>query len=109
MKNDFIYLCHIRDAIMLIESFISQHERDVKTFHAVVRQLEIIGEASNRLPLDFRAQHTTIPWRKIIDMRNVLIHAYEGLSEETIWLIVTDRLPELKHQIQQLIIFTGQE
>jgi uncharacterized protein with HEPN domain len=78
LKRDLVYLRHIQDAISKIESYVSVG-RDVfiTTSHwqdAVVRQLEIIGEATKRISAELRSKHTDIPWQRIAGMRDVLIH-----------------------------------
>jgi uncharacterized protein with HEPN domain len=70
---------------------------------AVERHLEIIGEAANRLSRGFRAAHPEIPWRGIIGQRNVLSHEYGDVDDIMIWKVVTDRIPELIHQLEQII------
>ncbi|GAA4460085.1 DUF86 domain-containing protein [Nibrella saemangeumensis] len=72
---------------------------DERTIDAVVRNFEIIGEACRQLPQEFKAVHTTIPWREIADFRNLLIHDYFGVSLPVVWNIVTQNLPDLKRQL----------
>lgn len=64
--------------------------------HAVIRCLEIIGEAANRIPAEVKAAFPGLPWRVMIAMRNRLIHGYEVVDEEIIWNTVTNDLPELR-------------
>ncbi len=68
-----------------------------------MRNLEIIGEAARQLPDDLRAQYPDIPWRRIIDFRNVAIHAYFAVDYSAVWQIATERLTELKPQIQRIL------
>ena len=63
---------------------------------AVVRELAIIGEATNNLSDDFRRNHSDIPFRDIIDMRNILIHDYAGVNTKVVWDTCKNNLPELK-------------
>lgn len=81
------YLLHIDDAIKLIQEYTGdftfvQFKSDRKTIDAVVRQLEIIGEAAGHLEQDFKSNHPEIPWREIIDFRNVLAHEYWDVDVE---------------------------
>lgn len=101
MKDNTLYLGHIRDAIDKIENYIS--DVDFKAFasnnmmiDAVVRELAIIGEATNNLSDDFRKNHPEIPFRDIIDMRNILIHDYAGVNVTIVWDTYRKNLPELK-------------
>ena len=71
--------------------------------HACVKQLEIIGKASNNITSAFRSLHTAIPWREAIDLRNVLIHEYFGVNYEIVWTIIQRDIPKLKRQITELL------
>jgi uncharacterized protein with HEPN domain len=73
--------------------------KDDKTIDSVVRNLEIIGEAANRLPEDFRAQHTEIEWRRIIGLRNRIVHDYFNIDVEIVWEIIQKDLPNLKSKL----------
>ena len=101
MKNDRTYLRHINGAIESIEQYLADvnYEEllsDKMRLDAVVRQLEIIGEASNNLSDEFRLQHTDILWRRMKDMRNFLIHEYFGVNVKIVWDTCKNDLPELK-------------
>jgi uncharacterized protein with HEPN domain len=61
----------------------------------IERQLEIVGEAARRISAEFREQHPEIPWTPIIAQRNVIAHEYGDIKEEWIWLVATERIPEL--------------
>lgn len=107
MKRDLVYLRHIQDAISKIESYVSAG-RDVfmTTSHwqdAVVRQLEIIGEATKRISDELRSKHTDIPWRRIAGMRDVLIHDYMGVDLSAVWEVTQHDLPQLKQKIEAIL------
>jgi uncharacterized protein with HEPN domain len=70
---------------------------------AVIRQIEIIGEASKNLTADYKKKHSLIPWRDIVDMRNKLIHEYFGVDKQVVWNTITIDLPQLKNQIANLL------
>lgn len=107
MNADMLYLRHIRDAIDKIESYITVG-RDVffAETHwqdAVIRQLEIIGEASKHLSLSVRDRHPNVQWRRIAGLRDVLIHNYMGVDLSAVWEITQRRLPEFKQSILAII------
>ena len=107
MSRDGIYLLHMLDAIEKIESYIAVgRETLLSTSHwhdAVIRQLEIIGEATKRLSEPLRDQHDEIPWRRIAGLRDVLIHNYMGVDLEAVWEITQRQLPDLKKTIQLIL------
>jgi uncharacterized protein with HEPN domain len=107
VKSDLVYLRHILDAIRKIESYVSVgHETFMSTSHwqdAVIRQLEIIGEATKRLSPDVRRRHPQIPWKRIAGLRDVLIHDYLGVDISLVWQITQTYLPELKRQIDAIL------
>lgn len=106
--NDETYIGHIAEAIEKVERYVKgltyeQFSKDEKTVDAVIRTLEIIGEASNNISKEFQNTHTEFPWSKIISMRNRLIHEYFGVNEEVVWGTCMDDLPLLKKQIEKLL------
>lgn len=70
---------------------------------ATERRIEIIGEAARRVSAEFKAAHPEVPWRLIVDQRNVLIHAYDEIDEERIWKLVKQEIPRLIEQLEELI------
>jgi uncharacterized protein with HEPN domain len=72
---------------------------DEKTVDAVVRNLEIIGEAARQMPQDFAATHPEIPWQRIAGLRNRIVHDYFGLDLEIIWEVIETDIPELKSRL----------
>ena len=73
--------------------------KDDKTVDSVVRNLEIIGEAANRLPDTFRRQSSEIEWRKIIGLRNRIVHDYFNIDVEIVWEIICKDLPVFKSKL----------
>ncbi len=101
MRDHTLFIEDILLAIERIESFIGEMDFDAfveddKTLSAVVRKLEIIGEAVKQLPESFTKHHSTIPWKQIAGMRDKLIHFYFGIDPLLVWQTVKNRLPELK-------------
>jgi uncharacterized protein with HEPN domain len=84
---------------MSYEQFLS----DIKTQDAVVRTLEIVGEATKRLTPELRARHPTIPWRSMASMRDKLIHDYFGVNLDIVWQIILDDLPLIASYIEQIL------
>lgn len=107
MKDDRVYLRHILDAIEKIESYVSVgHEEFMTASHwqdAVIRQLEIIGEAAKKLSPTFRSQYPEVPWRRISGLRDVLIHDYMGVDLAAVWQITKTDIPTLKEHIQAVL------
>ena len=70
---------------------------------AVIRNLEIIGEAAKGLPEAFRDQHEDIQWRKILALRHILAHAYFGIDNEIVWDLATKEIPLLQHRVRAIL------
>ncbi len=108
MKNDLVFLRHIHDSIEKIERYLGSlnYEEficDEMRLSAVVRELEVIGQAARHFGEDFKGMHAEIPWKKMIDMRNFLIHQYFGVSEKIVWDTCKEDLPGLKGKIFALL------
>jgi uncharacterized protein with HEPN domain len=107
MKDDRIYLFHIRDAIQhalnYTEAGRDSFFADRKTQDAVVRNLEIIGEATKHLSQQFKDAHPDISWKPIAGMRDKLTHDYFGINLQLVWDVVDRDLPTLKRKIAQLL------
>lgn len=109
MKRIFIdYLEDILQSINDLEEFsrgltFDQFILDKKTVLASLALLQIIGEASNKLPLDVRKKYNDIPWKSIIGLRHKIVHEYFGLHHKVIWNIINNDLPQLKPQIIKII------
>ncbi len=78
-------------------------DTDRKLNLALVRLLEIVGEAASRTPPEERAQHSQIPWGQIVGLRNRLIHGYDSVDLDILWQIVTKDLPALIEALEQIV------
>ena len=108
MKRDNAYLQHILDAISNIEKFIEgitkeEFTRNLEKQYAVLRGLEIIGEAAKNLSRELKRKYPHIPWKEIAGMRDKLIHQYFGVNLDLVWETVKTKLPELKNQISIIL------
>jgi len=106
--RDIDRLRHIEESIKHVMDFLNgktyeEMKLDVMCYHAVVYNIMIIGEAANLLTKDFREKHAEVPWRDIVDMRNVLVHGYFTTSALFIWETYTKDLPILSQQVKKYI------
>jgi uncharacterized protein with HEPN domain len=95
------------DALRKIDSYTAGMDhsaflQDEKTVDAVVRNLEVLGEAARQIPDEFAAGHPDVPWRKITGLRNRIVHDYFGLDLEIIWQIVRNDLPSLRATLEKI-------
>jgi uncharacterized protein with HEPN domain len=106
-KDPLVYIDDIRDSIEAIKrytagltkkDFFSSTEKQ----DAVYRRLEVIGEAANRLPDEFRNQYPLIPWNKIVGMRNVLIHEYDSIDLDRVWGTIQKDITKLEGYIKSI-------
>lgn len=108
MRNYALYLRDILAAIESIEGFIAGMDLDTfqiddKTNSAVVRKLEIMGEAVKQIPEEIRQQYPRVPWKEMAGMRDKLIHFYFGVDSQLVWKTITERLPQVKQEIHQVL------
>jgi len=109
MPRDYkIYLDDILTAINKIEKYLNDYsfERfmfDEEKIDAVIRNLEIIGEAVKNIPADIKQKNHTLEWKKVAGLRDILIHEYFGVDKEVLWDIIKNKLPELKSKISTII------
>ena len=77
---------------------------DTKTLDAVVRNLEIVGEAAKNIPEAIRAQRPQVEWKRIAGLRDILIHEYFGVDTEIVWDIIKNKLPPLEKEVAELLV-----
>ncbi len=90
--------------ILLLGVSYSQFETDFRINFAVVRALEIIGEAAKRLPEDLRRRYPDIPWKGMAGMRDRIIHGYDNVDYQIVWEVVKRDIPQIRPKIERLLI-----
>ena len=107
MKDDKVFLYNILESIIKIETYTNSGKDEFMTSgiiqDAVIRNLEIIGEATKRVSQGLKEQTNEIPWRQMAGLRDVLIHDYMGISLKIVWNVVQNELPQLKIKIMELL------
>lgn len=106
-KDDRVYFLHIRDAIEWVAEYTTDGKdaffADRKTQDAVVRNLEVIGEAVKHVSTELKAAHPDIPWQQIAGMRDKMIHEYFGVNLKVVWEVVARDLRELKGKVLAIL------
>jgi uncharacterized protein with HEPN domain len=108
-KRDYTdYVEDIVTAIADIEQFVGgmgfeEFSKDKKTVFAVVRAIEIIGEAARQIPESLKNKHTKVPWKEMAGIRNKIAHEYFGFDVEVIWNTVKQNIPQLKPLISDML------
>lgn len=107
-KEYRVYLEDILECIGNIEEYskglsYTGFKKDQMRVDAVIRNLEIIGEAVKKLPEEFRKDYPDVEWSKIAGLRDILIHEYFGVNMEIIWDVVSNKIPELKKSVKKMI------
>ena len=107
MKNTKSMLQDMLEAIKTIQSYsLSTYDsflQDEKTQDAVMYNLIILGEAANRIPVEFQESHPEVPWSSIVGTRNVVVHGYDQVKLQIVWDIINKNLEKLRIQIKELI------
>ncbi|PTW01320.1 uncharacterized protein with HEPN domain [Halanaerobium saccharolyticum] len=108
MRRDLLFLKDIIKAMNKIFSYTEKmtkedFKKDDKTIDAVLRNIEIIGEAANKLSEKIYEENKNVPWGRMIGLRNIVIHEYFGVDLNIIWQIVTVNLPETKPKIEEIL------
>jgi uncharacterized protein with HEPN domain len=108
MRDTTLFLKDILMAINSIEAFVEGMSygdflTDDRTSSAVIRKLEIIGEATKHIPEEIRQKYPHIPWKEMAGMRDKLIHFYHGVEYQLVWQTVQLRLPQVKQAVQNAL------
>ena len=113
VRDDQVYLAHIRDALMQISTYTAG--MDNKAFlgnrmvqDAVIRQFEIVGEATKNLSISFRECHSLLPWKDLAGFRDKLIHQYFGVDLSSVWRSVVDDVPVLLDELMKMQLSESQ-
>ncbi len=107
-RDEIMYLQDIAERCEKVLRFttdltLSELIQDEKTYDAVVRNLEIIGEAAKHISQDIRKQLQSIEWRKIAGMRDMLAHAYFGIDNDVLWDVVQNKVPDLAESVNTFL------
>jgi uncharacterized protein with HEPN domain len=108
MKDDRLYLIHIKECIERIEAYLGNADREefLKSTlmqDAVIRNLQVLAESSQRLSDEAKDNRQDIDWYKIAGFRNILVHDYLGLDLDTVWNIAINELPLLKKAVNEML------
>ncbi len=102
------YVLDILNSIEEIEEFIRGMDfedfvNDRKTINAVLRSLEVMGEAAKKIPEEVKKNHSSIPWKQMAGMRDKLIHEYHGVDLEIVWEVIDKEIPALKPEFEKIL------
>ena len=103
LKDIFESICKIEDYVIAVSMTKDEFFNNDQVQDAVIRRLEVIGEATKRLAKDFREKYDQIPWRKMAGLRDILIHDYDQVDLEQVWLVIKEDLLLLKRELQKII------
>ena len=107
ISKDNLYLIHIHECLARVTEYTSggqsEFMEDTKTQDAVLRNLQIMGESTQRLSDTIKAANPQVEWRELAAFRNILVHNYLGMDLSQIWQIITDDLPPFEQQIDAMI------
>ena len=108
MRDPNLYLIDIKEAIDKIQEYtkdlsFDEFSKNSEKIDAVVRNLEIIGEAVKNIPKELKQKHKEINWQDIVDMRNIITHEYFGIDTEIVWKTIKESLPTLENKVNDIL------
>ncbi len=107
-RNVSLYVKDILQNMQDAEEFVwgfsyEQFAGDKRTFNAVVRSLEVIGEAAKNIPDEIRSKYPLVPWKEMAGMRDKVIHFYFGVNKEAVWIAVKERIPAVRPMVEKIL------
>jgi uncharacterized protein with HEPN domain len=107
VKDDSLYLAHILEAVDRILSYAGEGEaafrKDLRTQDAIIRNLQVMGEAAKKVSVRTREDHPGVPWKDITGMRDRVVHDYFGVSLDIVWDVVKNHLPPLRESLYKIV------
>jgi uncharacterized protein with HEPN domain len=102
------YISDIFNAIVEVENFtygmsFEEFLKDRKTINAVIRSLEVMGEAAKKIPENIKTKFPDVPWKRMAGMRDKLIHEYSGVDLEIVWTVIKEELPPIKPSVEKTL------
>jgi uncharacterized protein with HEPN domain len=111
MKDDRLYLIHVKECIERVQQYIKSDKQrfldDVMVQDAVLRNLQVMAESTQRISAELKARHAEVNWRRIAAFRNLLVHNYLGVNLERVWVITEQDVPDLKTKVERILIELG--
>ncbi|NPV58386.1 MAG: DUF86 domain-containing protein [Actinobacteria bacterium] len=106
-KDPRVFIAHILECIDLVEEYLRGKSVDdfmasTQLQDAVIRRIEIIGEATKNLPLEFKEKHPDIPWKEMAGMRDIIVYEYFGVDLKLTWRVASEDIKGLKAQLEKL-------
>lgn len=107
MKDDGVYLRHILEAVQRVLEYTAAgpeaFRQDLRTQDAVIRNLQVIGEATKSVSSQMRGAHPEVPWKSMAGMRDRVVHDYFGISLDIVWDVVQNHLPPLRDSLRRIL------